>query len=313
MRYVLALAVAAGIAGAAAAQTLAPAPFGHAETVDEHGRTIVFYRAPAAASPHGLVLFIQGSGCTSHFRRRPDGAIAGGYVAVLAREAAGRAAVVGVEKPGVSPGDDGNGGVAVGCPRAFLAEHTLERWTAALDAVLRVELRRDSVDAARVLVVGHSEGAAAAARLARRNPAVTHLALLSGGGIAPVADLLARARRAGNPLGVARQAARIAANPGSIDDFAWGHPYRRWASFLDSSQLDDLRATPAALLLMHGEADAMLPIESFDALAQALAEAGRPAVVERVAEADHSLDRPGEQPPAGLQRAFRRVLDWALR
>lgn len=288
-----------------------PAPFQRIDMRDALGRDVVAWHMPADTA-RGLALFVQGSGCTSHFRRRPDGAVAGGYAAVLARVAAGRIDVLAVEKPGVMPGDDGNGGLATGCSQRFLAEHTLDRWVAALDAAVRAALRAGGPP--RVVAIGHSEGAAAVARLAARNPAVTHLALLSPGGPTPLADLVARARRRGEPLtAIERQAAQIRARPDRIDEFAWGHPFRRWGSFLDAPLADDLRATTAALLLVHGTADATLPVESFDVLAAELAAAERPALVERLDGADHALNLPGEAAPAGLARQFARVLDWALR
>ncbi|MBI3708805.1 MAG: alpha/beta fold hydrolase, partial [Proteobacteria bacterium] len=178
-------------------------------------------------------------------------------------------------------------------------------------------------DPTRLLVVGHSEGGMIVARLARLEPGITHAAILSGSGATALDDLYARARRhssatgADDPSAVRRQiaavddnVARILAQPDSIAEFAWGHPYRRWSSFLPARPADDLQASAAAVYIVHGTADDSVPIESFETLAAALAAANRAATIVRRENADHSLDLTGQAPPAGMAEVFRDVARW---
>ncbi|MBI3706732.1 MAG: hypothetical protein HY246_03475, partial [Proteobacteria bacterium] len=175
----MALAVAAFLAAttphAAGIEPVAGSPFLGGMTVDTLGRDITWYIS-GAPDRRPLALFVQGSGCTAQLRRRADGGVRGGYHDVLLAQSGGRFHVLTVEKPGVMPGAEGNGGSATGCPPEFLREHTLERWVVALSAALDAARRLAQNDPTRLLVFGHSEGGIVAARLARLEPGITHVA-----------------------------------------------------------------------------------------------------------------------------------------
>jgi pimeloyl-ACP methyl ester carboxylesterase len=309
------LAIAAALVGAPAngahgAEPIAGSPFLRATANDEFGREIVFY-VSADRDRRPLAVFVPGSGCSAQLRRRPDGSVRGGYHDVLLMQGAGRFHVLTVEKPGVAAGTDDQGGSAIGCPEAFLREHTLDRWVAALRAAIAAAGRLPQIDPARLLVVGHSEGGIVAARLAGLEPAVTHAAILSGSGATAIEDLRALARLRAQPAAaIDAQIARIDADPDSVTDFAWGHPYRRWSSFLRARPVEDLTASRAALYVVHGTADRNVPLESFETFAAALANAGRAATIVRRENADHALNPPGQPPPAAMAEVFRDVARW---
>jgi pimeloyl-ACP methyl ester carboxylesterase len=54
----------------------------------------------------------------------------------------------------------------------------------------------------------------------------------------------------------------IKAHPDSVDKEYFGFPYKRWASFLWYSPLDDLVDIKIPILLMHGTEDGCSPVES---------------------------------------------------
>ena len=184
-------------------------PYRRYTTTDSLGRTITFYLSiapvekPEAKLP--VVLWIQGSGCQSLFTKRGDG-VGDGLQGVLLKEANGSVRVLAVEKPGVEFQDmPARPGTAEGAGAEFLKEHTLPRWAEANAAALKAAWTLPGVDAGRTLVIGHSEGAIVAARVAADLPGVTHVASLAGGGptqLFSLAELASRPRPDGGTAAI---------------------------------------------------------------------------------------------------------------
>jgi pimeloyl-ACP methyl ester carboxylesterase len=228
-----------------------------------------------------------------------------------------------VEKPGVVPFDpSGHRGDAMNCPPGFLEEHTLDRWGVALDAAVEAVRARSNRTATRTVVVGHSEGAAAAARLARVNRHVTHVALLSPSGMGQLHDFLIWAKRRQSSQGqeaidraiqaVHAEVARIRSKPDSIVDFAWGHPYRRWPSFLEGTILDDIALAGPGLrvFVAFGTHDASIPLESHREFVPKISDLVRFTTIEIRDGADHALNTPGQASPSGMTDVFVNILSW---
>ncbi len=94
-----------------------------------------------------------------------------------------------VEKPGVEFAyQPPHSGVAEGGPKAFLEEHTLERWTEANRAALLATRKLPGIKGGPELVMGHSEGGLVAACVGASTPGVTHVANMSGGGPSQLYD-----------------------------------------------------------------------------------------------------------------------------
>ncbi|MBI1778677.1 MAG: hypothetical protein HYR63_25325 [Proteobacteria bacterium] len=318
LRPAVPLLLAAGLwllpAPASAGDLVAGTRFRQFETTDALGRAIVFYLSEASGPARPLVLFVPGSGCAPSFRRTPEGRVTAGYQGPLLAVVADRLRVLVVEKPGAVAFDPTpRGGTAVGCGPEFLREHTLERWTAALAAALAAARAMPGVDSTQTLVIGHSEGAVAAAHLSRLDPAITGIALLAGSGPSQLFDLLLEARRRRGEAGAAEvlaEANKISGDPDAVDRWAWGHPYRRWSSFLAVSSLEELQASRAGIYLAYGTEDTAVPLESSEVLHAGLLAAGRNPTVERRYGSNHSLDLPGQRPPEGMSEVFRHVVQW---
>lgn len=290
-------------------------PFTRYTTVDPHRRTISFYISSGGSTPAPLAVFVQGSGCAAVFRRVGD-RVVGGLQNILLAALKGRARVLAVEKPGVAFGDaQQQPGSAIGCSPAFLEQHTLALWADAINAAIHGAATLPGVDASRILVVGHSEGGIVAARVAADNPRVTHVALLSGGGPTQLFQRAAVARQKGGDAAVDQvyQAwADILRDPESTSKFLQGHPYRRWSSFLATSPVQELLRSKAHIYAAQGTRDdTVLPVE-LDLLRAELAAHKRDAVIERIEDADHGLNKPGQVSPAGMQDVLGRVASWFL-
>ena len=298
-------------------------PYAAYTVVDPLGRTIEWYLSESrGASPRPLIVYIHGSGHQSLFRQA-DGRIApaNGHATVV-DVAADLARVLIVEKPGVARFEAGDGPPSA----AFRREHTLERWVEAVATAILAARRLPGVDTTRLLVVGHSEGGLVAARVAARLPQVSHVALLAGGGPTQLFDLLQLARAgtffaevspdpAARVAYVLAQWDSITADPESATRDFFGHPFRRWASFLRDSPIAALRETKAAVFLAQGEADQAVTRESFEALLAELVVAGKQPTARVIAGADHSfvVHRPGAAPRDGWTDVLRDVVRWYLR
>jgi len=285
-------------------------PFDFYSTQDNLGRQIDFYISNTSQTKLPLVLFIQGSGCTSNFRKMPDGKIAGGYQNVLLQLLQTKAHVMVVEKPYVKFLDfNDDPGSAIHCSLEFNKNHTLEGWTSALKAALTYAMSLSKVDSHRIIVIGHSEGAISAASLAAHEPSVTDVALLSGSGPSQLFDFIVNKTQS-EIDGIYSALSEIQADPLDAEAFFYGHPYRRWSSFFSNSTVDLLENTSAHIMLVHGTNDVSVPVQSFDVLVSDLLRRQRRIDYERIKGADHALNLPGENSPTGMERGFRQILSW---
>ena len=291
-------------------------PFRRYSTNDTLGRQVSFYLSEPAATHESfpLIVFVQGTGCSSHFRGS-EGRVIKGIPNLLHDVVGQRARVLAVDKVGVEFLDDqGDRPIQEACRPRFFQEHTLERWTEAIASSIRAAHALPSVDGRRTLVVGISEGSMVAVRVANVLSEVTHAASLSGGGPNHLHVLAEYVRRRGfDPEeSVYGCWARVRTNPDSTTDFCLDHPYRHWSSFYQTSLIEECLRSKAKLYIVHGSADEQNFVHGFDVLRAELAAKGVTAVFERLDGAGHGLNLPGQQPPAGLLAVFGRLAAWFL-
>lgn len=293
---------------------------------DDLGRDVVAYVSEPAAGGKALPLavYVQGSGCGSHFAREGERWVPrNGHMGLL-EAAEGRFRVLIVEKPGVHPGDDPKTPEESAGRPEFRREHTLERWTEALLAAVRTARTLPGIERSRLLVVGHSEGGLVASRLARMLPEVTHVAVLAGGGPSQLADLTALVRKGRflrnvSPDADAREAALrmawqdILAHPDDPDRVFLGHAYPRWASFLASSPVEELSEVRwARVMVAQGLADDAVEPFTADVLTASLRVQGIDVTEVLVPQADHAFAVPGNPRRDGWREVLGQVADWAL-
>ena len=212
-------------------------------------------------------------------------------------------------------------GTAKKCSLKFLEEHTLPRWAEAINASLRAAQTLSDIDPLKTLVIGHSEGGIIATRVAAENSNVSHIGLLSTNGPTQLFDLVQTARDSGGVDESWQQkeervrevyslCARVLADPDSIARFAWGHPYRRWSSFLETSTLDKLLRSRARVYLIHGSDDKVVPVATFEVLRSELVRHHRDLTAELIEGAGHSLRITGQSVVNAMMAIFNRRLDW---
>ena len=209
---------------------------------DKFGRSINYYLSSADLGKKlPIALMVLGSGGQSIWTIR-EGKVYGGLQNLFLSRVKNKMRVLVVEKPGVKFGfNPSRPGSAEGCSPEFLEEHTLDRWTTAVDAALSDAQKQPGVDPSKVLAAGHSEGGIVVARLAAQNQAVTHVASLAGGGPNQLEDL----KKLIGKEPVEQMWTAVQSDPMSTTKFAFGHPHRRWSTFLASSTLEEAKRSKA--------------------------------------------------------------------
>lgn len=119
-----------------------------------------------------------------------------------------------------------------------------------------------------LIVVGGSEGGDIASVLAERCKRITQLILIgTGGGWSQSTELKYFVTKYPGYLGcksiVELENTFSVINNSNNDTLIWaGNPYRRWKTFLNDSNLIHLSNVSIPILLLHGDADINVPVES---------------------------------------------------
>lgn len=132
---------------------------------------------------------------------------------------------------------------------------------------LKILLKNYKVDKQKIVVMGYSEGAQVAPRLAVRNPNITHCMAFVGGGLNQLYDEVIRLRMQAESGQLSHQVAsqkidslfmdfqKIYAKPNSTKDFWFGHTFKRWSSFTKIPNIDFYKQLKIPIYIAQGTAD----------------------------------------------------------
>ena len=285
-------------------------PFEQREIVDDLGRTITYYVSRPRKPTAPILLMIQGSGCVPIMHVQPTGTYATLFdLGPFAEE--GQFTVVAVEKPFASGTLSNSAGTARSCSTEFNNDFTAERWLVALRFALNDARKSSWVDRDRTLAFGFSEGANMADMLAGRDDSITDVIAIGGSGTTQLFDFVAKCYRSFDASACVSETERnleaITANPTSATEFAWGHPYKRWASFFRLDPGDELLRSKARVHIAFGTADASTPALSEEVAIAKLRLAGRDVTVRRIPDAGHTLSDGNLR---DMDREYRAALSW---
>lgn len=255
------------------------------------GENLEIYSIDTAPTPQRAIFFVSGSGCASlrYFLRSYFSNIGGSY------------RIYAVQKPAVSATETG-----FSCSRKFQDRYTYPELQARnRDAFHWV---RSQWPGKVTAVVGVSEGGTLAAELAADDPDIGKLVVIGSGGMKfrHLASIVAQRR---NKMDEMRAAlARIDANPDDTRSTVLGMTPRYWTSVLDVDPLAVYRRVSQPILLIIGEQDENVPVESALHLKEIFAHEGRRNLtLEIVPGADHVLKRNGSDLKPDLMR---RIGNW---
>lgn len=320
-RAVSILALALGLFGAHACSGAEPrtsliagTPFERYDAKDSLGRIVTSYVSHPKQSSAPLLLMIQGSGCVPVLNIQAAGTYSTLFdLLPFANE--GQFAVMAVEKPysGMAAGQDP--GTAAACSARFNEDFTAESWLRALQVSIDNARRLPWVDKRRTLVVGLSEGAVMAALLAGHDSRITDVVLIGGSGTTQLFDFIAGAYKRCFDVSacigdIDRQLQAVNADPSSSTEFAWGHPYKRWASFFRIDPADELLRSRARVYIAFGTDDDATPALSEEIAVAKLKVAQRDLTVRRVPNANHMLMQSARPNMTDLDSELRAATSW---
>jgi pimeloyl-ACP methyl ester carboxylesterase len=283
---ILVLALALFLSGCTAIQRTAhmygnDAPVAHTFQYGDGGSSSYYAFNIGNAAQADTVLFFYGAtGCPSWKSVMP------GYVAGLTANAR----VFALNKRHVADRSMG----FFDCGREFHLANNTERWVADHSEFIATQLDRIAPRPRNVVLVGVSEGAIPAVKIAARTSAVTHLAIIGSGGYSLRQSLTTLQQKGTIGFDVASGWQEISSDPSSIDKSWYGNRYRWWSDVMDIAPIDDYLTLDIPILVGIGEQDESVPVESVRFLDAQFRRAGKHNLAVRIyPDADHRLSRKG--------------------
>lgn len=215
----------------------------------QDGGESIYYDFNVGSAPaETFVFFYGGSGCSSWKAVMP------GYIEGLSVPAK----VFVLNKRFVSDRSTG----MFGCSKNFYQFNNIEQWVTDYTDFILSQLNKARHQPKNVVLVGVSEGAVPAVRVAAELPVVTHLAIIGGGGYTMRTSLKTLQQKGSIFFDVNAGWKKIEANPNSIDDMWYGNTYRWWSQVMDYDPMPYFLSLDIPVLVGMGEYDKSVPVES---------------------------------------------------
>ena len=215
------------------------------------GATSLFYRFETGPHPDTVWFFVGGSGCHSWKAVMPD------YLMGLPLPAR----VFAVNKREVSDRSWG-----VHCGEAFHRSNNLAQWEHDQHDFIDRQLQTLDFRPREVVLVGVSEGAWPAVRLARDHPSITRLVIIGSGAFTLKGSLMQLRATGATIWDLEDGWRRVQQDPDSLEQHWLGHPHRWWSAFWQHDPLPDYLTLDKPLFVAMGENDQSVPVASARAL-----------------------------------------------
>lgn len=142
-----------------------------------------------------------------------------------------------------------------------------------------------------VVLLGASEGAVVAAKIANADRRITHLGMIGGGGTTVRENLKALSRSTWYLRNPETEFANIARDPNNTDAKVWGHSYKYWSSLLDIDIGNELMQLDIPIVAGMGDMDESVPVDAARRLQTRFEEAGKKNLVLLIyPSANHRLE-----------------------
>jgi pimeloyl-ACP methyl ester carboxylesterase len=233
-----------------------------------------------ALQPDTVVFFYGGTGCPSWKSVMP------GYVSGLTVSAR----VFVLNKRFVPDRSTG----LFDCGREFHLANNPDQWVADYSEFIMAQISSIAPKPKNIVLVGVSEGALIATKVAGLSSEITHLAIIGSGGYSMRESLATLKQRSAIWFDVDSGWKKIAADPRSIEKDWYGNPYRWWSDVMDIDPLPDFLKLNIPIIVGIGEKDESVPVESALFLESKFKEAGKNNLILKVyPESDHRLNGNG--------------------
>ena len=288
----------------------------HRFTIPDGAEGKVRYYISRPDEKRPILLYIQGSGCEPVMIEVQPGDYASTVLSYTTAANDRRFAVMIVEKPDAPNWVTESRGTAKDCPAEFNRNFTFGTWLESLSRAYEHAQSLSWTEDHNSLVIGLSEGGTLAAALAEANDSVSHVAIVGGSGTTQLFDMIV-AQYTKTPDIAARVAldeltdavAAVLDDPESSDKFLWGHPYKRWASFLTVSTIGMLERSEASVYILSAMGDRSVPPQSSELIFATLFVSGRTVEIRRLPNLGHSM-LSDDFGIASLEAEFKKIRDW---
>lgn len=255
-----------------------------------------FLTQPAVSQPDTYVFFYGSTGCGSWKYLMPS------YVEGFNHPAR----VFALNKRFVSDRSTG----LLKCGDAFHQMNYPERWLEDFRSFVSYQLRNAPKKPKNVVLVGVSESAMTALKLANELPQVTHLAIIGEGGYSLRESMKILHDKGFIADNIEEGMTLMSSEPRSIHKSWHGHTYRWWSDVVDFDPLPYYLKRPIPILVGIGERDQRIPVESGYYLERVFKEKGKTNLtLKTYPGADHDLNARGTSYLPDFFRALSAMLD----
>ncbi len=240
------------------------------------GESIYYDFNVGSVSAETFIFFYGGSGCPSWKAVMP------GYVEGLSVPAK----VFVLNKRFVSDRSTG----MFGCGKQFHEYNNLKQWISDYSDFILTQIKKAEHPPKKVVLVGVSEGAVPAVRVATELPVITHLAIVGYGGYTMRTSLKTLCKKGSISFNADIGWKKIQNKPNSIDDMWYGNTYHWWSETMDYDPMPYFLRLDIPILVGMGEDDKSVPVESAYYLKSEFQRAGKENLTLKVyPQADHRL------------------------
>ncbi len=222
----------------------------HAFTFKDEGKALYYsFELGTPPADDVTIFFLSGSGCASLKGRFP------GYFEPIRNRISAR--VLALQKRGI---EEESGGAI--CSRIFRSTDYFDQTVSDQKEFIDRQLAMKPVLPRVVVLMGASEGAVVAAKIASMDSRITHIALIGGGGSTVQENLQLLSKRTwylGSPKEIF---SAIAIDPNSTEKTAWGHSYKYWSSLSNVNIGELLLSLNVPIVMAMGEHDESVPVET---------------------------------------------------
>jgi len=254
------------------AQTITPKTLGFEEynlQDEKFGEVNYFLTKDSTKAKKPLLVYLDGSGAFPLFQELDAGI--GSSVVIDFQQLRNDYKILLISKPGVpfidKVEDDKNGFPIYKEPAEYKENLSLTWRVETASLIIKTLIKEEKIDESRIVVLGFSEGAQVAPRLAKENNNITHLLLFAGNGLNQFFDPIINARMKATRGQISESEAQqeidslfnefenIYKTPTSTEKEWWGHTYKRWASFTETDPYKDLLELEIPIYLANGSLD----------------------------------------------------------
>ena len=180
------------------------------------------------------------------------------------------------------------------CGREFHLANNPDQWVTDYSEFVTVQLSTSAIKFKNIVLVGVSEGAWPATKVAGLLPAITHLAIIGSGGDSMRKSLATLKQKGAISFDVESGWKEISTDPRSIEIEWYGNTYRWWSDVMDMDPLPDFLKLKIPIIVGIGEKDESVPVESALFLESKFKESSKDNLILKVYPgSDHRLNGNG--------------------